>query len=639
MKAEVTVLLVMCFCTITTAFDPTVPEVLRGLLKTIRHPLQLSIVGCWEESTRKQFFGVFKESYLTLYTDDHISQLPEDINRHQIFMVVDLSCPNSIELLESVGKWLYIKYRWLILWSAFLNDDPPDEDTQMQFYVQSLADLPVLVSSEVFLFIKRGTDHFLINQIYKTGVSSSLVVELFGTWINGSLIDERNLAVTSTRRLNLRGHTLRASMVVTNPETLHHLTDYKDKHIDTITKVNHVLTNHLIEYLGAHVNYSVVSSWGYYNTSTKRWDGMIGELSHRTADLGASPLFFTVDRIAVIEYIAMTSATRSKFIFRSPKLSYTENVFLLPFDDIVWLCIGAVVLLASGLLLITAMAETHLSSVRKHSRDPSILQPTFRDTLLMIYGATCQQGSSSLPRSFSARTITLIAFTVLMFLYGCYSANIVALLQSPSTKIRTLEDLLASRLKFGVHDTVFNRHYFSHATESTRQAIYERKIRQPSGSENFVTLEQGIDQIRRGLYAFHVEQGVGYKVISETYQEDEKCGLQEIQYLQVIDPYYAIQKDSAYKEHVKIGLFRLNEHGIQYRENSNLYTKKPKCTGGGGRFVPVSLVDTEPAILVIVWGAGLSAVIFVAEMIFVKIMNRYHDWRPFRPVSQLAYVN
>ncbi|XP_058828564.1 ionotropic receptor 75a-like [Topomyia yanbarensis] len=621
------------------ALDQSVPSVLLDLLKTIRYPLKVTIMTCWEEPTRKQFFDTLNDWYLTSFTDDHISQFPADINDHQTFLVVDLSCSNTMELLKSAGQLLYIKYRWLILRSDFLVDGHPDEDTQIQFFLESLDDLPLLVSSEIFFFVKRGTGHFSINQIFRSGVGSSLMVELFGTWINGSLIEERDLTVTSVRRLNLHGHTLRASMVVTNPETLQHLTDYKEKHIDTITKVNYVLTNNLIHYMGARVNYSVVSSWGYYNTSTKRWDGMIGELSHQTADLGASPLFFTSDRIAVIEYVAMTSATRSKFIFRSPKLSYTENVFLLPFDDLVWICIAAVILLASGLLVVTVLAEVRISFVQEDLHDATLLQPTFRDTLLMTYGATCQQGSSSLPRSFSARTITLITFTVLMFLYGCYSANIVALLQSPSTKIRTLEDLLASRLKFGAHDTVFNRYYFSHAMEPTRQAIYERKIRQPSGSENFIPLEQGIDQIRQGLYAFHVEQGVGYKVISETYQEDEKCGLQEIQYLQVIDPYYAIQKNSSFKEHVKIGLFRLNEHGIQYRENANLYTKKPKCTGGGGKFVPVSLVDTEPAILVIVWGAGLSALLFVVEMIWVQIFKRFVYWKDTRGVPRIAYAN
>uniref|UniRef100_A0A182T2E5 Ionotropic glutamate receptor C-terminal domain-containing protein n=1 Tax=Anopheles maculatus TaxID=74869 RepID=A0A182T2E5_9DIPT len=317
----------------------------------------------------------------------------------------------------------------------------------------------------------------------------------------------------------------------------------------------------------------------------------------------------------------MTSETRSKFIFRSPKLSYTENVFVLPFDNKVWICVIAVIITSSVLLLVTLWVEWRIANEEPELpplADASTMNASLRDTLLMMYGASCQQGSSVLPRSCSSRTITMLTFTVLMFLYASYSANIVALLQSPSTKIQTLEDLLASRLKFGVHDTVFNRHYFTHATEPTRKALYEQKIRRPYGPDAFIALEQGIDRIRHGLYAFHVEQGVGYKVISETYQEDEKCGLQEIQYLQVIDPYYAIQKNSSYKEMVKIGLFRLNEHGIQYRENAKLYTKKPTCTGGGGKFVPVSLVDVEPAVWIILWGGGLATGFFLTERFYFR---------------------
>lgn len=91
----------------------------------------------------------------------------------------------------------------------------------------------------------------------------------------------------------------------------------------------------------------------------------------------------------------------------------------------------------------------------------SLLRPFLGDVFLLIFGATCQQGSNVTPRSVTARIIMMLAFVILMFLYTSYSANIVALLQSPSTKIRTLEDLYRSRLRIGVDDTVFNRYYFS----------------------------------------------------------------------------------------------------------------------------------------------------------------------------------
>lgn len=58
---------------------------------------------------------------------------------------------------------------------------------------------------------------------------------------------------------------------------------------------------------------------------------------------------------------------------------------------------------------------------------------------------------------------------------------------------------------------------------------------------------------KKGLFAFHMEVGVGYKIIGEKYREDEKCGIQEIPYLEVTDPWYAIKKNSSYKEMFKIG--------------------------------------------------------------------------------------
>lgn len=50
-----------------------------------------------------------------------------------------------------------------------------------------------------------------------------------------------------------------------------------------------------------------------------------------------------------------------------------------------------------------------------------------------------------------------------------------------------------------------------------------------------------------------MEGGIGYKIMSETYFEHEKCGLIEVAYLQVTEPWYAIKKNSSYKEIFKVG--------------------------------------------------------------------------------------
>ena len=60
----------------------------------------------------------------------------------------------------------------------------------------------------------------------------------------------------------------------------------------------------------------------------------------------------------------------------------------------------------------------------------------------------------------SIRIIFLMLMVAVMFIYTAYSAYIVALLQSSSTSIQTLKDLLDSRLEMGVHDIDYNKFYF-----------------------------------------------------------------------------------------------------------------------------------------------------------------------------------
>lgn len=232
----------------------------------------------------------------------------------------------------------------------------------------------------------------------------------------------------------------------------------------------------MIQYLNATVNFSTVSTWGYKDNETGEWSGMIGELVTKKADLGASPLFFTTDRVEIIDYIACTSETRSKFIFRSPKLSYTDNVFLLPFDSNVWLSLGALMIVGSVILCIAAGAEWKSNLTENDPNDSSILKPNFHESFFLIICGFCQQGSFALPKSFPARIITMLCFTAMMFMYASYSANIVALLQSPSSKIRTLQDLYNSRLKFGVDDTVFNHFYFSVRSFEYSDALNSMKL-------------------------------------------------------------------------------------------------------------------------------------------------------------------
>lgn len=95
--------------------------------------------------------------------------------------------------------------------------------------------------------------------------------------------------------------------------------------------------------------------------------------------------------------------------------------------------------------------------------------------------------------------VILIQFTALMcllFVFTSYTANIVALLQSTTNSIRTLEDLLRSGMEFAVQDTPYNRHFFPLTSGSAQVEIYNTKIAPPGEEPKFYNLTYGVGRMR-----------------------------------------------------------------------------------------------------------------------------------------------
>uniref|UniRef100_A0A6P7FKM0 Ionotropic receptor 75a-like isoform X1 n=1 Tax=Diabrotica virgifera virgifera TaxID=50390 RepID=A0A6P7FKM0_DIAVI len=481
----------------------------------------------------------------------------------------------------------------------------------------TLQNLDILVDSDVTLCYFQDTEATL-TKIFKYHHTLPLQKENAGFWTKDGLDGfgiEKNIA---KRRNDLKGITLKVCMVITHNETYKHLTDRRYKHVDSITKVNYFLLEHVADFINAKLNLSFEDTWGY-KVNNSDYSGMMGHLLRKEVDIGGTPLFILEERIDLLDYIAMPTATYSRFIFREPKLSYVTNVFTLPFNRQVWASTIALVTI-TGLVLYFIMKWEYKRKSNFCHEDQ--LSPnnevSIAEVALLSYGAFCQQASNIVPTSIPGRITTIILFISLMFLYTSYAANIVALLQSSSSNIQTVKDLLDSRLGVGVDDTVYNRFYFAAYQEPIHKALYLKKVAPPGMKNQFMPLKEGIANIRKGLFAFHTETGPGYKLIEETFEESEKCGLQEIKYLEVIDPWLAIQKNSSYKQLLQMCYRKLLESGIQKREVSLIYTKRPVCISRGSSFISVSLVDCYSAIVVLAGGVVASVIIWILEVLSHK---------------------
>lgn len=168
-----------------------------------------------------------------------------------------------------------------------------------------------------------------------------------------------------------------------------------------------------------------------------------------------------IDRLEIVDFIAATTPTYMKFIFRAPPLSYVTNIFTLPFQSYVWYCTFALVAITFIVIYIISKWEwTDPLFKRDAATAPYTLRPEILEVALLEIGAITQQGSDFIPKSTAGRIATIITLTILMFMYTSYSANIVALLQSTTDSIKTLDDLLKSRISLGVEDIVYAHYYF-----------------------------------------------------------------------------------------------------------------------------------------------------------------------------------
>lgn len=170
------------------------------------------------------------------------------------------------------------------------------------------------------------------------------------------------------------------------------------------------------------------------------------------------------------------------------------------------------------------------------------------DVGTFVLGAVCQQGTFHIMPTISARIVVLTTFLAFLAIFTSYSANIVALLQSPSHSIKTVEDLINSPLQLIVQEAGFTRYYYTGSNNSLANRLYDKKVR-PQGDKGWVyDAYEGVERLRTELLAFQVETKTAYKAIANTFTEPEKCSLSELALIEMPQSTFLVEKHSPLKE-------------------------------------------------------------------------------------------
>ncbi|KAJ8731049.1 hypothetical protein PYW08_002462 [Mythimna loreyi] len=548
---------------------------------------------------------------LVVVSDFPRAPLMEPRGRFREAMLLDLACPDAELILEqaSASRGFNCRHSWLLLHNAS-SDRSFIEDTLASCDILPDADV-VWSSSERLVDLYRIKPGLPLLQTELGLARNCSRQEMLALW--GAL------PTAVSRRKDLRNMTMKGISLVSQPAHFKGWSDLRNRQIDTFPKLTYPLMMLVAQDLHFRFDLRQVDLYGVAHNGS--FDGLVGRLQCQEAEVGLASFFIRPDRMQVADFISETCVLTCTFIFRQPSRSAVSNVFLAPFSGGVWAASGGVAAAAAGLLVA-------LRRARERCRpQPDLQLFTLPEAFTFALGTLCQQGFHSTPAVTSVRAVMFSTLLAALFVFTAYSAKIVAILQTPSDALRSIDDLTRSPMLIGVQETTYKKVYFQESPDEATQQLYRRKI-EPQGERAYHSVVDGIARVRTGFFAFQVEQSAGYDIIKQTFTEREKCSLKEIEAFKLPLVAVPMRKHSGYRELFATRLRWQREVGLMDRERRIWLVSRPRCEASGGGFVSIGIIDVLPALQVLALGAFISVVLLASEVGVHGIRRKtrqYHD--------------
>ncbi|KAJ3637570.1 hypothetical protein MTP99_001018 [Tenebrio molitor] len=547
---------------------------------------------------------------------------------YHLIVILDGDCVNSAKSIVEDKKYFYETYHWLVLSSSTAQDDS----------INFLKVAPLNINSDVNLVVlSNETDEWTVFDAYNPASNhqGQFRTTHLGHYNRKNGFKIRTRSNKYWTRKNMTGVQFKSAVVAPDPHVK--LTDYlaseDNRQLNSMHRFQSVTANYCKEMYNFTLHVQRTNSWGYL-TPNGHFDGLVGLLERRLVDFGSSPLIYKLDRMPVVDYSYGNWILRSTFIYRRPKIvEASHKIFMRPLSTTVWICIALMMAVLIGFLKIIFSRETRILA------DLNEVDSSWSFLFLFTLGAFCQQGATCHPQLLSSRTLSVFVFLFCILIYQFYSASIVSyLLMDPPRRINNLKDLSDSNLKAGIEDILIDRNYFVQTTDPAAIELYNTKIKGTSNDSGFYEPRDGLELVRRGGFAFHVETSTAYPIIEETFTNQEICELEEVQMYRTQPMHTNLQKNSPFREMMNYCMLHLVEDGLMDRLRKYWDARTPVCIESAKKInIHVGLKEFSAGLIVLFYGVCSSLVILAGEVITSR--REFITNVIFKPKVIKPYVN
>ncbi|KAF7659842.1 hypothetical protein LDENG_00291930 [Lucifuga dentata] len=353
-------------------------------------------------------------------------------------------------------------------------------------------------------FTDNGTNPNIFFEILGTnyGEDRGRGVSRLATWdpvhgLNGTLTDRK-------LENNMRGVVLRVVTVLEEPfvmvseNVLGKPKKYQGFSIDVLDA--------LANYLGFKYEIYVAPDHKYGSLQPDgQWNGLMGELVFKRADVGLSALTITPERESVVDFTTRYMDYSVGVLLRKAERTMDMFACLAPFDLSLWACIAGTVLLV-GILV-------YLLNWLNPPRLPmgSVSSTTLYNSMWFVYGSFVQQGGEVPYTTLATRMMMGFWWMFALIVISSYTANLAAFLTITriENSIQSLQDLSKqTELPYGtvLDSAVYDQVRSKAMNPFERDPMYSqmwRMINRTGGADNNVEeSKEGIRKVKYGRFGF-----------------------------------------------------------------------------------------------------------------------------------------
>nr|CAI5830600.1 unnamed protein product [Callosobruchus analis] len=485
-------------------------------------------------------------------------------------------------------------------------------------------------------------------------------------WNEGSgLFNHPTLPITKSVYKNFEGKVFSVPVLHKPPwHFVRYMNSTKTK--DTIIKVLGGRDDKVLRLLSRKLNFRFEyfdppeKIQGTYDSETGIFNGVLGLIGRREADLFLGDVALTYERSKVVEFSFITLADSGAFVTHAPSKLNEALALLRPFHWQVWPAIGVTFMVVGPVLyLIIYLSNKWNPTMRIRSQIRLFFDCTWF-TVTILLKQTGREPSSSHKVRF---VLVLLSISATYVITDMYSANLTSLLAKPGRE-RAIHNLY--ELERAMEDKKYNlfveRHSSSYKLLENGTGVYARLWELMERQDHFAvaTVEEGVKKVRDS------KNGVLMAGRETLYFEIQRFGSSNFFLSEKLNTAYsaiAFQLGCPYIEEFNRILMAIFEGGIitkmtedEYKklgkekemssEGADVFTpdkkkdsrKQIKVAEDSEKLKPISLKMLQGAFYLLCIGNAISGIVLVIEILFHKHQRKLRKTRKNRILPLKAKI-